>query len=256
MSTVPTAATTVQASAVPMPNPIQTTTTVPKSSSSVFTSAGDHNDPFWGDSPNILLQTDRLVEFFPTADMTLPERMNAITRMVIYIALALAFYKSDLVPIHFGALVVGIIYGMWYLQTVYTAPKTTSTTEHFNVIKTPCTLPTKENPFMNVMLFDDPNRPPACAGPGIEEMSENLLNSQLRDNPEDLFGRAANQRQFYTMPSTKNPNDREKFMNWLYKDEVNCRAGGLCVPFSDLRYERRGPANDPHLGAVDITTDM
>lgn len=247
--------TSTAASAVLMPNSVAADTTITPPSTSVFTSAGDDNDPFFAESPKVLFQTDRLVEFFPTADMTLPERMNAVTRMVIYIALALAYYKTDIVPLHFGALVVGILYGMWHLQTVYIPPRKAAT-EHFNVIKTPCTLPTKENPFMNLMMFDEPNRPPACAGPGIEEMAENLLNSQLKENPEDLFGKAANQRQFYTMPSTRHPNDRERYMNWLFKDEVNCRAGGVCVPFSDLRYERRGPANDPLMGALDLTTDM
>ena len=230
--------TTVSPVDVPMEAPVIATT--------AFTSTGDAVDPFWGDQPHILFRTDRLVEFFPTADMTLPERMNAITRLVVYIALALAFYKSEILPIHFGTFIVAILYGMWQMQTIYKPTK--ATTEHFN-LKTPCTPPTKENPFMNVLLYDDPKRPPACAGPEVEKMAENLLNSQLYDNPEDLFGRASSQRQFMTMPSTQIPNDREKYMNWLFKDEVNCRAGGTCVPFSDLRYERRGPANDPLLGA-------
>ena len=38
----------------------------------------DKSDPFWFDDMSILFSKDRLVEFFPTEDMSLGEKLNSI----------------------------------------------------------------------------------------------------------------------------------------------------------------------------------
>ena len=188
------------------------------------------DDPFWGDRPDILLHAGRLIEFFPTADQTTEERMNAISRLVLYLGVSLSVYRGTVVPLQLAAMLVGLIYVMWRNRKLEGSPPP---------IETYCTMPTKENPFMNLLPGDDPARPPACEGPEVEEMSRNLLDSQLYEDVDDLFGRNNNQRQFYTMPSTQRPNDREKFGNWLFKGVADCKTDGVCPPFEDLRVARQ-----------------
>lgn len=52
-------------------------------------------DPFWGNDPMLLLRVDRFIEFYPSLDMCTNERMNAITRFVIYAGLSCSFIKKD-----------------------------------------------------------------------------------------------------------------------------------------------------------------
>ena len=190
------------------------------------------DDPFWGDRPDILLHTGRLIEFFPTADQTTEERMNAISRLVIYLGVSLSLYRGMIVPLQLAAVIVGLIYLMWRNRTVDAQPDGKAV-EGF------CTMPTKENPFMNMLQGDAPDRPPACEGPDVEEMSRNLLDSQLFEDVDDLYGRNNNQRQFYTMPSTQRPGDREKFANWLFKGATDGKTNGARPPFEDVRFSRQ-----------------
>ena len=42
-------------------------------------------DPFWLNDYKILFYSDRLADFFPTINMTLIEKLNAIFRLSIYL---------------------------------------------------------------------------------------------------------------------------------------------------------------------------
>ena len=47
------------------------------------------SDPFWLNDFTILIEKNRLIEFFPTEDMSINEKLNAITRLMFYISLVL-----------------------------------------------------------------------------------------------------------------------------------------------------------------------
>jgi hypothetical protein len=51
-------------------------------------------DKFWGDDPKILFQYNRLIEFFPTNDMSESEKLNAISRFCIYSGIVLYIYHG------------------------------------------------------------------------------------------------------------------------------------------------------------------
>ena len=65
------------------------------------------SDNFWLDEPSVLYSKNNVNQIFPTADMTLNEKSNAIVRLSIAIGLSLFLLKNDTrylyVPI-FGAL--------------------------------------------------------------------------------------------------------------------------------------------------------
>jgi hypothetical protein len=211
-------------------------------------------DPFWGENLSILFEKSRLVEFYPTSDQTLEERMNAVTRLVLYVSAALSVYQSRATPLHFGIIIVGLIYLMWKNNTITNLTAQTGMTETFSspnagkgeILTLPslegddCVMPTPQNPFMNYLLGDDPARPAACAGPGVQETASNLLDRQLFNDVDDLFSKNANQRLFRTMPGTKAVPDRERFANWMIKgDGTDCKTKGQCPPYEDLRMQRQ-----------------
>lgn len=211
----------------------------------------EKGDPFFMDDLGILLTPGRLIEFYPTSDQTIAERMNAIARLIIYVSVALSVYKSNASPARFGAVVLLGLIVIWRAQTLTTRGITNGPmggvadkfgvllTDQVRPVQLPCTMPTKENPFMNPLYGDPPNKPPACRGPGVQEMAANLLDQQLFEDVEDLYSRAQMQRQFYTLPSTTIPQEREKFADYLFRDYPNCKTnGGDCVPSTDLRLQR------------------
>jgi hypothetical protein len=201
------------------------------------------DDSFWTSDVSILFTSRRLVEFFPTADQTVSERLNAISRLIIYISAALAIYRSNHTPLVFGMFLLFMIHLLWTNKT-----KSPETFEDLlippaEVVEPPqqesgCVMPTAENPFMNFLLQDQPNRAAACKGPGVQEIAANLLNKQLFDDVDDLFDRNNNQRMFMTMPVTTNTPDTEKFRDWLMKSEP-CKAKNQCWPYEDPRVQRQ-----------------
>ena len=50
-------------------------------------------DTFWLNDISILFVGNRLIEFYPTTDMSKYEKMNAITRLSIYISILLFLYN-------------------------------------------------------------------------------------------------------------------------------------------------------------------
>jgi hypothetical protein len=216
----------------------------------------DIEDHFWGQDPSILFRLDRLREFFPTSDQSLAERMNSLTRLIIYITVAVAVYQNKGDAFHLGGLIVGLIFFMWNAQTISkgsegfaatrpTPPRllndesATGLPHASSGLPRECVPPTRENPYMNRLLYDDPERPPACRGPGMQEMAANLLDQQLFNDVDDIYSRNANQRLFATMPSTTRVPERENFASWLVKPDSSCKTNrDKCAPPDDLRLQR------------------
>lgn len=213
----------------------------------------EKSDPFFLDDFTILFSPTRLMEFFPTADQTMPERMNALTRLVIFSSVALSLYQNSSKALHVGAVLLIVLVVIWRNQTKFPmATKAVISTfraldEDNKVVpvepeNTPCVIPTTSNPFMNPLYGDDPKRPEACRGPGVQEMAANLLDAQLLEDPEDIFGKANMQRQFYTIPSTTIPDKVEQFQDYLFRDYPNCKTNGSdCAPYQDIRLQREFP---------------
>jgi hypothetical protein len=113
-----------------------------------------------------------------------------------------------------------------------------------------CTKPTRNNPFMNFLVsdyMDNPNKPIACSKILSNEQNREKMDNDINLNFEhnlyrdvdDLFNKKNSQRQFYTMPVTRNPNDQKSFAEWLYKIPETCKTDqSYCLRYEDLRYKR------------------
>jgi len=82
---------------------------------------------------------------------------------------------------------------------------------------------------------------PVANDDDIKEQSRVFFNHELFRNVDDLWEKKNSQRQFYTLPNTQIPNNRESFMKWLYTQPKNsiCKQNtGACDRYGDLRQLR------------------
>jgi len=221
------------------------------------------SDKIFIEDPMVLINPSRMIEFYPSKDMTLAEKTNALARLALYTGIAVSIYHGNPKGIQNALIAIAVLIVLWKNQSVEKLIDTTTAVigtisrdrnpngiyedgplgtlgappeSRVIVENAPCRMPTKENPFMNRSATDPMDSMiPACKGPGVDQLAEELLNSQLMQDPTDIFGKKAMQRSFYTVPEE----DREKFANWLFKDAANCKEEPEhCAQQPDLRWRR------------------
>jgi len=100
--------------------------------------------------------------------------------------------------------------------------------------------PSLDNPYNNI-LFSDYTDASNLAEPcniddkDVKEM-QNLYNSSIYRNIDDVYERENSQRLFYTVPIQTVPNDQTNFANWLYKTGPSCKENSQnCTYYEDPR---------------------
>ena len=191
-------------------------------------------DKFWYDAPNILYQKDKFANFVPIPEHSYEEKLNAIARFGIYIGIILAILKQNANYLLIPIIALGFTYFIYYFG---------HTKRSDSFINEPTeTMPTKDNPFMNILVpeyAENPQRGPAAdiQKNEIKEEVEKYFNENLYRDVDDIWDRANSQRQWITNPSTTIPNDRDAFMEWCYDTKKVCKDGDLdvCNRYVDLR---------------------
>ena len=108
-----------------------------------------------------------------------------------------------------------------------------------------CTLPTKENPFMNFTVgshIEDPKREEACnhEDKNVNELITEMFDNKYLNDSYDLFNRKSNERQFVTMPTTQSFSNQDKFRDALYGGFGKCKSEGIdCAKKLDTRHNFR-----------------
>lgn len=184
-------------------------------------------EEIWYKNPYILFKNFK--EFFPQKNMNETQKLNAITRFAIYYAVIIIVLNLDTkwlaVPLCLLILTVFFSYS-----------------ENFSEEKVnKCTMPTKENPFMNFTtgdLINNPNRPAACQDVKAEQLKMYRSNNIFLDL-NDLWGTNISDRNFYTMPSTTIVNNQQDFGKFLYGDFGKCKSEGKdCLKHRDNKNHR------------------
>lgn len=166
--------------------------------------------------------------FIPTPDMSLQEKLNAVTRFALYYSILLILVKQSFHYAYifiFVALCTVAVYHTERSKESYD----TQLQDRLNIKNVPyhtdryAYKPTKNNPFMNVSLGDLENFPrrPAAANvraPNVRAEVHDIFNKSFPRDDMDLYGARSSDRQFYTMPVTTVPNDQQSFADWLYKN--------------------------------------
>jgi hypothetical protein len=186
-------------------------------------------DKVWYEDVAVLPR--RWKEFFPTADQTPAEKMNALARLVLYCTLAVFAYNRQprVLAIGGGALaVISLAFGHRRAEAFPTlaAPIASEGTAR-------CTPPTRDNPFAIALLTDLNNgdRAPACAYDAVKDVVRPHFNDGLIRDSTDVYEVENSQRQFYTMPVTTNIPDTGAFSKFLYGNMPNCKQNmAACLP--------------------------
>lgn len=208
--------------------------------------------PFWLNNPTILLDGDSVTQVWPTPDMNVNQKMNAITRLVLLLSVLgyLVTENSRIIITCLATLVAIIILQYTQKESVSKKELREAVKEGFETLNAGqlaainYTRPSDTNPLMNVLLpeiHDNPSRP--AAEPAFNPIVEKNINKKTQqfvvnqfDNKQgidqrlfkdlgDQFEFDKSMHQWYATPSTTIPNDQKSFAEFCYGDMKSCKEG-------------------------------
>ena len=185
-------------------------------------------------NPREVFQTDKLLEFWPTAKQSARERVSATTRFVIYSTCVVYLINRDPRVFALGVLVLAILYYM-YVSRMISDGKLRPAQGDARIpgpLREPVTLPTLDNPMGNVLMtdyVDKPDRPAAAWYPSMRNQVQSVWS---RIHPYERQRDA--ECNFYTVASTTIPNDQAGFAQAAYGK-----------PFAPKCHDQGGAACDP-----------
>ncbi len=185
---------------------------------------------FWYDDIKVLYENPD--DFYPSYNMNLVEKLNAITRLALYIGILLVLltfnYLYLYIPIGIGLFTI-LIYKMQKdnIEKFFN--------EYEKMVENECVKPTVDNPFMNFNnITDSRYRAPACKSYNNKEIQEEInenFNDKLYRDVGDLYNKNNSQREYYTMPSTTAVNEQTSFAKWCFNTGPTCKEEGIkCAP--------------------------
>ena len=208
------------------------------------------NNVLWFNNIQIIFQKDKLLEIWPLEKMNREEKINAISRFIIYLTILGLFFTKDIKILLTSTICLFVIYILYFYLNKNTnklinqkIKETFSNKDLYNKYKERFTNPSKSNPLMNVILpeiQDNPHRNAAAPAynkavePKINENVKNIVKSNFNDENIDkkLFNDLGDNlqfensmRQFYSTSSSTIPNDQEAFLKFCYDDLLSCRDG-------------------------------
>ena len=221
---------------------------------------------FWINNPSVLFDKSQITQIWPMPSMTSAQKLNAITRLVILLTILGYVYSQRTAILITGVVTLAILVILYLLQKkkdtqLKEAFESNINNESSQVAKgltlppLKFTMPTQNNPLMNVLVPDiqyDPERP--AAAPSFNEDIEKEINQKtidfvgeqfdnderikkllfadLADNMEFSFS----MRNFNSMPATTVPNDQGAFAQFCYGDMISCKEGNaLACERNDFR---------------------
>lgn len=181
----------------------------------------------------------------PHGYFTIEQKLNALVRLFLVAGLVLAFIAADARFLFFG-IIAALASILIYIYQVERREDSERFLQERNldiVNSKLCTRSTVDNPFMNPSIYDiaaNPERPGACEySCNGEQIDQNFFARVYRDT-NDLYGTIGNPRQYYTMPATTIPNDRESFQKWLFDRGPSCKEGNGPQCFHNIAVPRAG----------------
>lgn len=178
---------------------------------------------FWLDNFNEIFKPI----LYPNINMSLDEKMNAIIRLILFIGIiaTLIFNDSRYILFVFIIMIISILIYNYQIEKNKKFEKFLNSNDLDIIDNKFCTKPTKENPFMNPNLIDKKGKYKSCSIDNTNVI--NAINSKLEETvfreSDDIYNKSTMNRQFYTVPSTTIPNERELFTEWLYERGPSCK---------------------------------
>lgn len=203
--------------------------------------------PFWSNDPTILLNKDHLFEIWPSNGMSLEEKLNAMSRLILFLTVIGYIATMSKRILMLGLLVLFAIFVLFHMRKRekggpqekegFEAPPQQNRVSLDQLLENEFKSGNKKNPFSNVLLTqidDDPERkaaPPAFNVAVDEDITKNvkrtiqMLNPGIKNTNKQLFGDLWQQfqldnflRVFNSTPNTRVVNDQGAYAQYLYND--------------------------------------
>lgn len=201
-------------------------------------------ESIWYRDPTTFIKFENLPKFVPIKGMTYVEQLNAIMRFSIYFAIILFVVNRNILVFYFvvfSALMTFAMYEFYSRNKKLQKELYEKANLHYDKgANELCIKPSKNNPFMNVLMneyAEFPNRPRACniASTNVKRQAENLFDVNLYRDVDDIWTRKTTSRNWHTVPSTTIPSDRDSFTKWLYDpNKKSCKEGNSSQCFNNL----------------------
>jgi len=185
---------------------------------------------------------DNFAHFFPSKDMTFPEQLNSLLRFTVYFSVINYVLRHDgnvfIVPVFMAVFV-------YFLYSIDTQNRMNERSyfKQRNLRMDPrtkevCQEPTKNNPFMNILMSDyalNPQRKQACnvTKSNIKKKTQEFFDTNLYRSVSDIFNKEASDRQWVTNPNTEIPNRQMEFAKWCYDLPRTCKEGSGNVCYTN-----------------------
>ena len=195
---------------------------------------------FWLENPNILLNKNYITEIWPKDNFDLARKLNAITRIIVLMGI-LGYYltKSPFIPV--SAIVSLIVLVIIFksknkiINEGFTHEMDNNNSPNLKeILKKEFTMPTQENPVMNVLMneyTDNPTRKPAApvynedVHQEMNQKAKSKTDKRLFKNLGDNISFENSMRNFYAMPNTEIPNNQKDFALFCYGNMPSCKDG-------------------------------
>ena len=229
---------------------------------------------FWIYQPSVLLDKNDITDLWPMPLMSVEQKLNAITRLVLLLTV-LGFLVTKNINIIFTGFITLAIFVILY-NTQYNLNTSSNSSgganakaskkegfvnsQMYNMLKPHLTTPTIQNPMMNVLLPEisyNPTRYEAAPAynPKVEKeinhstegyvvldfeprsMTEaEKLRKKLFADLGDKYEFDDSMRTFYTNPNTTIPNDQKGFAEFCFGDMISCKEANefACQRFNPV----------------------
>ena len=169
--------------------------------------------------------------FKPLINMTFKDKILSIINFIIFVALILSLIFKNIIYILIALVIIIILFYVYlYEDNIRIKNKKILNDNNLELYDNKiCVKPSIDNPFMNPSIVDYKNKNnniKACSYITNDIVQENV-NNFFKDNVfkdiNDIYEKNFSARQFYTVPATTIPNDRESYEKWLYSRPKTCK---------------------------------
>ena len=171
------------------------------------------------------------INFIPLINMTFKDKILSIINFIIFLALVLSLIFKNVIYILIGLIIIIFLFYIYlYENNIKIKKQKILKDNNLEYIDNKiCVSPSLDNPFMNPSIIDyknNNNNIKACSyttNEIIEENVNNYFSKNVFKDINDIYQKNYSARQFYTVPATTIPNDRESYEKWLYLRPKTCK---------------------------------
>lgn len=167
----------------------------------------------------------------PNNYMTIEEKINAIIRLILFVGIisTLIFNDSRYILFVIIIMIISIVIYNYQNEKKLRTEKYLNDNDLDIINNEKCIKPTSNNPFMNPNIvninYQENSQPKSCSieNRKISNDMKKYFYANVFRETDDIYDKNLLERQFYTVPATSIPNEREKLGDWLYNRGPSCK---------------------------------